>query len=497
MKIKILFFILIAFLSFSSCLEDEGNYDLADLNNATITSFSYGSAIVGEPYEIKPEIDFKGFTEDDFEYFWYANLSDYTTSDTLSYEKNLKFVFKKPGWYVAVFLVKNKQTGGITTRMFDFNVYSQYQRGWLVLADKSGESTLSYIRVNSANTIDKTVNDIYGTIYSPDKLGTTPLSLAMHYSDAADQILVVQDGGTGTIELSGTNFGKVITTSEEFVDGAYPSGFTPLLAEYGERIEVVVGKDGRTYSRIRTGHNFQTSRYSTTPINNAKITQTLFRPSLAYIFLYDEQNKRIMGIQDVPQAFTGKILYAKMDPDGNNEADFTDLANMGTDSKVIYTGSYSSGSIVYYVQILKKGDKYRIQKYRLRLETAIQTLYVVEGTESDFLGNGLVTDQTQYYLNGGLYLFFGQGNSLYYYDFNLNQIKTYTTLSGNITVLESNPNKDQIGVGLDNGEFYVFDVANEVLASGLPKQIFKTENLGKIVDVKFKYGNYNNFFTQI
>lgn len=496
MKTKIAIFSIFTLFAFSSCLEDKGNYDLVDLENVTITSFVKGNATIGEPYIIKPVLDYKEASEDDFEYFWYANRSDYKTSDTLSYEKDLSYVFTKSGWYIGVFQIKNKKTGGITSKVFTFDVYSQYQKGWLVLSDKNGVSTLSYARVNSDNIIDKTFTDIYGTIYAPDKLGAPPITLGRHYSNQADQILVVQDGGSGTVELDGTSFEKVITTDKEFVDGIYPSGFSPLKAEYGERIEVIIGKDGRAYTRIRTNRIFQSTRYSTTSLGNARITQTHYRPALDFILLYDEQNNRILGIQDLPQSYTGKILYAKMDPQGGNEDGFTDLANMGNGTKLIYTGSYSSGSIDYFIQILKKEDKYRIQKFRLRSETAVQSLYVIEGTEADFKGNGLVSDQTQYFLTGGLYLFFGEGNRLYYYDFNLNQIKTYASFSGNVTTLESNSSKDQIGVGLDNGEFYVFDVTNEVLASGTPSTLHKVENLGKIVDIQFKYGNYSDFYSQ-
>jgi hypothetical protein len=488
MKTKILSLSLLILLALTSCIKDEGNYDLKDLGTATITTFTKGNATIGEPYIITPVIDYKGLSEDDFEYFWYANHSDYSTSDTLSYEKDLSFVFTKAGWYIGVYQIKNKKTGGITSKVFDFNVVSRYQTGWLILSEKNGNSVLSYSRVNSG-VIDNTFADIYGSIYSPDKLGTGPVNLGRHYSSSADQILVVQDGGS--VELDGTNFAKVITTDKEFIQ--YPAGFSPLKAEYGERIELIVGKDGTTYTRIRTSDIFQSTRYSTTPIANARIAQTHYGPYMGYIYLYDELNHRIMGIQDLPQANTGKLLYAKQDPLGGNSPEFTDLANMGSDSKLIYTGSYRSGSTRYFVQILKKGDRYRIQKFELRLESSIQTLYVINGTEADFPGNGVVSDNTKYFLTGSQYLFFGEGNNLYYYDFDLNRVKTYTTLAGQVTAIESNSDKDQIGVGLDNGEFYVFGVSNEVLASGVPSQILKVQNLGKVVSVQYKYGKYSNF----
>lgn len=493
MKTKILALSLGALIAFTSCIKDEGTYELKNLNNATITSFVKSDATIGDPYIIKPVIDFKDASENDFEYFWFANHSDYIAYDTLSHEKDLSYVFTKAGFYVGVFQVKNKITGGITSKVFTFNVVSRYQTGWLILSEKNGNSILSYSRVNSG-AIDKTFVDIYGSIYGPDKLGSGPLSLGRHYSTQADEILVVSDGSS--VELDGTNFKKVITTDKEFVGDAYPSGFSPLKAEYGSKIEIVVGKDGTTYTRKRTSDIFQSVRYSTVPIGNAKITQTHFAPLMNYILFYDELNHRTMGIQDFPQNSVGKILYAKLDPIGGNSPDFTDLSNMGKDSKVIYIGSYASSKDRNYVQIIKKGDKYRIQKFQLRLESPVSSLFVINGTESDFIGNGIVSDNTRYFVTNSQYLFFGEGNSLYYYDFDLNKIKTYSTFTGKVTAIESNSNKDQIAVGLDNGEFYVFNVSNEVLASGAPSLITKVENLGKVVAVQYKYGNFNNYNNQ-
>ncbi|MEA5006839.1 MAG: PKD-like family lipoprotein [Rikenellaceae bacterium] len=495
MKIKILLLSLLALTLFTSCIKDQGTYELKDLGTPTITTFTKGNATIGDPYIIKPVIDYNGLSEDDFEYFWFANMSDYSTADTLSLKKDLSFVFTKAGWYIGVYQIKNKKTGGIISKVFDFNVVSKYQLGWVILSEKNGNSVLSYSRLNSGK-IDTTFVDLYSSLYGANTLGKGPLSLGRHYSSSADQILVVQNGEGGAVELNGTNFAKVITSDKEFVDGSYPSGFSPIKAEYGERIEMIIGEDGRAYTRINASGTFQTTRYSNVAIDNAKITKTHYRNSQSYILMYDELNKRCMGIQDLPQLYTGKLLYVKMDPLGGNATEFTDLANMGTDSKLIYIGSYASGSSRYFVQIIKKGSRYRIQKFMLRLETAIQTLYVINGTESDFLGNGTVTDNTHYFLTGSQYLFFGEGNGLYYYDFDLNIIKRYTTFTGNVTAIESNSDKNQIGVGLDNGEFHIFNISNEILASGIPTTVVKVTNLGKVVDVQYKYGNYKNFNLQ-
>ena len=40
-----------------------------------------------------------------------------------------------------------------------------------------------------------------------------------HYTTKTDEILIMQKGGEGLIELDGSNFKKVIRTEEEFIGG--------------------------------------------------------------------------------------------------------------------------------------------------------------------------------------------------------------------------------------------------------------------------------------
>lgn len=498
---KIILISLLAVLAYS-CIEDDGNYDYTPVNSVTIDNvYSNWAVPLGEEYIINPEIDYGDFEEDDFNYYWIANIQD-KWGDTISTEKNLHYKFLRTEWYRTGLIVEHKETGALTTKQIDIYVVPRYQTGWVILSEEAGESVLSYAR-KEESTIDgvtypyRAFPDIYtqqnGT---EDKLGTDPVSLGRHFTSSEDQILVVQGGGTGTVEISGKDFTKVITTQEEFVGSNYPAGFVPLKAEYGDRLEAILGTNGKLYTRINPNGSFQVSRYSNIPIPGVDIKKMYYTANLGFIHLYDELNHRIIGIQDEPQAFTGRILYTRMDPEGNNASEFTPLDNLGDDSKLEYCGSYLIGSDHYYLQILKKGSDFYFQTFQLSQSNEI--LYVQNGTQSLFVANNMVNDDSKYCVIRDLYFYFSVGNKLYYWDRAQNQVTEYYEFASgaNIEAIEPNGEKNELGIGLDNGEFYIMDISYEALVGSESKVLLPMNSLGKVVDVQYKYGNLGNFNNQ-
>ena len=498
---KIIILCLLAVLAYS-CIEDEGNYDYTPLSFVTISNvYSNWGVPLGEEYTITPEIDYNGLEEDDFNYYWITYIQNDDWGDTISYEKDLHYKFLRTQWYMTSLVVEHKESKGITTKQIDLNIVPRYQTGWVILSDKNGESELSYAR-REESTIDgvtypyRAFPDIFtqqnGT---EEQLGTGPVSLGRHFTSSEDQILVVQ-GGEQTAEISGTDFTKVITTREEFVGSVYPAGFVPVSAEYGERIEVILGANGKLYTRINPNNSFQVCSYSNIPIPGVDIKKMYYTANLGFIHLYDELNHRIMGIQDLPQAFTGRILYTKMDPEGNNAADFTPLDNLGDDSKLEFCSSYSIGSTRYYIQILKKGAAYYFQTFELSQSNEI--LYVQNGVQSLFKANGLVNDDSKYCVIRDSYLYFSAGNKLYYWDRQTDQIATYYDFpeGANIVKIEPNDAKNELGIGLDNGEFYIMDISYDAMVGSTSKILLPMKGLGKVVDVQYKYGNTGNFNNQ-
>lgn len=497
---KILILSILAFLA-HSCIEDEGNYDYTPVSLVSISNvYSNWSVPLGEDYIINPEIDYKGLEEDDFNYYWISNIQD-EWSDTISYEKNLSYKFLRAARYMTCLVVEHKETGGLTTAQIDLNVVPRYQTGWVILSDNNGESELSYAR-KEESTIDgvtypyRAFPDIFTQQNgAEEKLGTGPVSLGRHFTYSEDQILVVQGQGE-TVEVSGTDFTKVITTREEFVGGNYPDGFVPVKAEYGTRIEVILGTEGKLYTRINPNNSFQVSRYSTIPIPGVDIKDMYYTANMRFIYLYDELNHRIIGIQDIPMAYSGQILYAKMDPEGNNVEDFIPLDDLGDDSSFKYCGSYTIGSNTYYAQVLKKGADFYFQIFQL--SQSGELLYVQNGEQILFPGNGLVNDDSKYCVISDSYLYFSVGNRLYYLDRQTNDISVYYDFTGGANIVDIEPNdaKNELGVGLDNGDFYIMDISYDALVGTKSKILLPMSNLGSVVDVQYKYGNSGNFNNQ-
>mgnify|MGYP005982621355 CR=1 FL=1 len=94
-----------------------------------------------------------------------------------------------------------------------------------------------------------------------------------------------------------------------------------------------------------------------------------------------------------------------------------------------------------------------------------------------------------------LYLYFTADNVLYCWN-RINQVEVFYTFSSKITDIERYANgsdREEIAVGLENGEFYIIDASYESISGQKEKVLFKTEGLGRVVDVQYKYGNSSNF----
>lgn len=488
-----------------SCIDDEGNYDYSELNTVKISNVSSNWSVpLGEEYVITPVIDYGDADSSEFAYAWVSEIQ-YEWSDTISREKVLRYKFDKIAWYMTAFVVEHIPTGALTSVQIDLQTVQQYATGWTILSEQESKSILSYVRYEESEEDGVTYPfKIYRDFYSQlqgDDLGTGPIRLSRHFSDESDQILVIQE--SGAVEVSGIDFSKVITTKEEFYGGA-PVGFEPKQAEYGNRLDVILGTDGNVYSRQKDlSYMFQSGQYSNEPfISNAKIGNMYYCASLGYIYMYDELNNRIIGVQDEPQLYTGKVLYAQMHPDSTHTGMFTPLENL-QGSKVVWTDSYMGGtSTRTFVQMLKKADGYYLQTFNILNGSGSSYLYVYNEKEELFAGSNILDENSKYCIDGSTYLYFTEGNVLYYFEKSTGEVKTYYTFRGgaNITDIEryaytpqNGDPREEIAVGLGDGEFYILDASYEAMSGQKEKVLFHTKGLGRVVDVQYKYGNSSTF----
>ena len=438
-----------------ACIDDEGNYDYSELKTVNITNvYSNWSVPLGEEYVITPTIDYGDTDPSEFVYTWVSEIQE-EWSDTLSRDKELRYTFKEIARYMTTFVVEHVPTGALTSKQIDLNTVSRYSTGWTILSEQNNKSVLSYIRAERSgenSIIYNFFKDIYTTLRGDD-LGTGPIRMGRHFSSSSDEILVIQE--SGAVEIDGQDFSQAIATHEEFVGGAYPANFVPKQAEYGARLEAILGTDGNVYTRVNPNGSFQICQYNTHPaFSNARIEKMYYCAYLGYIYMYDELNHRMIALYDEPQAYTGMVIYPSMHPDSTHVDNFTPVDDMGEGTQLVFIGSYNVEGATGrdFVQIIKKGTNYYFQTYKA-------------------------------------------DNVLYCWN-RINQVEVFYTFSSKITDIERYANgsdREEIAVGLENGEFYIIDASYESISGQKEKVLFKTEGLGRVVDVQYKYGNSSNF----
>lgn len=490
----------IAMLMLYSCIDDKGNYDYIELKTVKISNvFSNWSVPLGEEYVIKPIIDYNGVDSSEFAYTWVSEIQE-RWQDTISREKELRYTFKEIARYMTVLAVEHIPTGSLTTIQIDLNTVSRYSTGWTILSERDGKSVLSYIRPGQEGE-DKITYEIFPDIYTTlqgESLGAGPVRMGRHFSDESDQILVIQE--SGAVEVSGLDFSKAISTREEFLGEKYPIGFEPRQAEYGSRLEAILGTDGNVYTRINPNGSFQVCQYNDVPaISNSKIDVMYYCAYLGYIYMYDRLNQRMIAIYDEPQLYTGDIIYVEMHPDSTHLETFTPLDRMGEGTEVAFIGSFSVEGAAGrdFVQILKKGSEYYFQTYQASKKSGETKMFIFNGKEELFVGNGLVNENSKYCMDGSSYFYFTAGNVLYCWN-RIDAPFPYYTFPAGSTIVDieryaNGGDREEMGVGLENGEFYILDASYEAISGQKEKVLYKADGLGRIVDIQYKYGDSDTF----
>ena len=491
---------MLAFVLCYSCIDDEGNYDYTELTQVTISGIPNNNTVyLGEEYVIDPVIDYGDADSTEFAYTWVSEIQ-YEWQDTVSTSKELRYTYTELGWYMNTFMVEHIPTGSTTSVQFFFTVSSPYATGWTVLSDENGRSVLSYIQREVAGedeVVYTPIKDIYTQLWGED-LGTGPVRLGRHYSYEMDEILVIQE--SGAVEISGLDFSKAITTREEFVGGVYPTGFEPKQAEYASLIDIILGTDGNAYMRAtpNTFYPLHLNQYGNVPMfSNAKIAKLFYSITGSYIFAHDELNNRLLGVYNEPQGHTGKVVYLSHCPDSTVNEDFIPMEAMGAGTEIVFMDAYSvdgAGGTVF-AQILKKDGNYYYQTYVAAIDQIGGTnYYTFDETSELFVGNDLVNDNSKFCINANARMFFSAGNTLYVWEMT-GEPTVFYTFPANVVDMEryAYQERDEIGVGLENGEFYILNSTYEAIYGGEEKVIWQTEGLGRIVDIQYKYDNADTF----
>lgn len=214
---------------FTSCVEDEGSYDLTEPNEVAISNIEdeYNLLSYVETLEVKPTIELsdKNATEDDLEYKWFVCSGSTTLGghehEVISTERNLSYkVDVPPGSYRIFLQVKDKKTGLKFEKYFTLNAISSFVRGFYLYGDKEdGTVGMDFISMpEGRDTL--LIKDIF--INKQGIKGAKNLVFTGHYNDYS-ALWAITDNSQYAIEYS-AQLEKVDVIEEKTLDNLlFPS----------------------------------------------------------------------------------------------------------------------------------------------------------------------------------------------------------------------------------------------------------------------------------
>ena len=166
----------------SSCYEDKGNYDYAQMNDITVAiPLESSECVLGDVLRITPELKFSAGKEtENLTYLWTFDGQEVGT------DRVLNWTIDKDGKFKDLRLaVKDENTGVTYFGSSLLSVISPYTSdGWVTLSAKEdGTSMLTYMRPTTKD--DKytcvVAKDVYGLSNGGAALGGKPIFLSQHF----------------------------------------------------------------------------------------------------------------------------------------------------------------------------------------------------------------------------------------------------------------------------------------------------------------------------
>lgn len=508
-------------LAFVGCYEDKGNYDYSENNSITIDlrNTKY-LAVAGETITIEPIFTFAlDSNETGLTYEWTLGGKFLTDKRNLSYYVD---TILREQCILRVLDTKSNITYMATVA---FELTEKHNvSGWMILSENEGNSWFSFIRESVAGSSYNYVE--YPNAYEQENhvaLGGRPVKLLEHfyYSCASSSTWVLLDGAE-SVDLSGLSLKKEMTLSESFLDKQLPANFSPKEMVEMRWVSAVINKnDGKVYTRKKiSDKSFYTGFYLNTPLTYEDqvlhVTDFVIAPFMGpgYTLMVEGQrgHQRYLALVDKDKNNAGKVLPLTVNvnyPDG-----FSKLDNLG-EMEVVYTGyyrgaDYNRSNVNVYCSILKSvAGEYFFQEFSIAKMSSTNSVIATPLRQVKFDIAHLVDENTIFNISpylGSTYVMIAHGRDLYY----VNRVtigsagmlltpylpKPNTPFAANITAMDSeNYESARLGVGLENGQFYVLNMkTNEGLNDVTKRLVYEIQTpVGKIKDVRFKIKSGNNW----
>lgn len=516
-----------------SCLDDKNNYNYKDINtvgDSKITGLrSVYTCFPGEEVRLVPEVKLSKDTLDpDVSYSWYVD-------DALIEHTEPTYTFKSDviATHKIVFCVTDNQTGVQFVTSTQVSVESRWLKGWMILSKGAGDASQVSMVLMRRSEVALPENQTKDTIYYDGQdvnivkdLGTGPRRLRESFmvldgyayeGMIPDEILLLQDNKCA--ELQGDDLHKVIHTEEEFV-GSAPENFFPIDAVMTTGLKCVLNKDGYLYTS--TGAvitDFHAGRYPSEPAFNGRKFKALYQSNRdnAKFFLALDQNNTLIGIVDDARASygnqdiqmggrAGSLAEIRLPKASHDKTLFQNIPE-----EVLFTtwtdGYYEDPQ---FVSLLKGQNDYYMHTYTLIAPyTPSREDQYLEVEESNGRTHKISSAMMDNFTDvAALYyykcLIVANGNKLYSCSLTDKDDpgKEFMTFAGNIVAIDAkdmgrnanNPRYDfggaHVGVALDNGEFYIYELKYDEDAAKVTemRELYHYNGFGTIVDVIYKYG---------
>lgn len=509
----------------SGCYKDDSTSFSIPLADVTIASHEKIPFKIGEMSEYTPTIEWGGTSQEDYDYKWTLN-----GREVISTELTLKYMFTTLGQQYLTFQMTDKKTGIVYGKDFEITVAAKYLLGWVILSEGTDQSShLSFVEMDNFESHP----DIYSELYPGETLGSKPYGLANTCISKEDQIMVLQDGGEGTVSLNGLSFQKVSYLKHEFIGEQMPAdGSKPKFMLFSHRgAEMLIMDNGAMYDRqnakARTSGAFQDAMFSTIPFSHCagatKFTNHVFPGGNSYYTpLYDGLNRRWLAYHTttstqyaIPTFTIGKNV--------NFEDGFNYCTGMGEDVELVYGQSHGeTGYKMNLTSIVKKGSSYFINDALLTLASGTYRITISDLAQKEFATGYPIDSKTQicmprgtgtdYNTTANIHVFFNIGKKLYFYHWSTGLTYLFRDFSketnapqGDIVALTQRSDTKELGVTFSDGHFFVMDSQltklNAIRQSNLDPE--KVDNglvkahitgiPGKPVATIFKVGKASNY----
>lgn len=525
--------IIIPLLLLFSCYSDKGNYKYKDIERVEITFPShYVNTIFGNVVEIEPELSQEiDESSENHTFTWYIN------DQTREGWNNKKFVWEVdvPRDEVKLRLdIEDKRNGVVYSREMTINIIGIYENpySWMVLSDDGGESLLSFLSVvktsidsgeeekhpEGSEQVHFTETKFIKNVTGDEPLGSGPTHIMEHYREAIDwhedvvgNVCIFQE--SGAVDLEGVGFTKEIDMVDAFDGATFPNGaiYPGTFMEY---LDVVTDAKGRLYSRVKLVSTvFNSEYFLQEPVLYEG--EVMEQCQLAYGFyssnryglcvMHDGKNDRFLYISDTGKSWNSDLVgVGEIRPIAvSDKVDVTDVIPLDN----------TSGYELKHMTICAEGDTYAYGYYTIFEEEATGKLFLQKfitdqergaPREVSYINKREITDlpgkPTAYAFPlyaPQEYAFFAVGKTVYLYDL-LNRSskpEPYYTFESDITALNCHSRRNyHMGVGLENGDFYVLGINKAKNIKEEHKLIYKADQkVGKIVDVQYKNNSMWNY----